>query len=316
MISSDSELAAYKTALDSYAIVGVTDRRGRIVDVNDRFAKTSQYSREELIGQKQSIVNSGYHPKEFFVEMWRTIASGNTWKGEIRNRAKGGSFYWVLTTIVPRYDDAGAIDGYVSIRFDITSRKEAEAALLLEARRRQEAEALLLELIEAMPSGIAAYDADDRLVLCNSVYREFIPTADSASLPHLTFEDIIRGAVENGVFKLREESGLQEQEAGIRETLRRHKESKEPSTHKLSDGRWFQAQGRKASTGHIVEVVTDISSVKEAEATIRRQVKIDPLTGIFNRIGLEAELQAAISDYKRAAKNSDSLFLMSTTSSR
>lgn len=299
MYSENRELAAYKSALDQYAIVGVTDRRGRIVEVNERFCHTSKYSREELIGQKQSIVNSGLHPKQFFVEMWQSIATGKIWKGEIRNRAKDGSFYWVLTTIVPRYDDTGAIDGFVSIRFDITSRKEAEAALLQEAQCRRDAEALLRDLIEAMPSGIAAFDADDELVLCNSVYREFLPTADPDAMHPSTFEDIIRAAVANGLFKMREDSTPQEQEAGIRETLRRHKESGRPSTHKLADGRWFQAQGRKASTGHIVEVLTDISSVKEAEAKVRRQVRIDPLTGIFNRIGLESELQAAISNHKR-----------------
>ncbi len=309
MYSEFSELKAYKSALDEYAIVGVTDRRGRIIEVNDRFCKTSKYSREELIGQKQSIVNSGYHPKQFFLDMWKTIAAGKNWKGEVRNRAKDGSFYWVLTTIVPQLDDSGGIVGYVSIRFDITEKKEAEAALLLEAERRREAEALLLDLIEAMPSGVAAFDSDDRLVLCNSVYREFIPTADTESDDLFTFEDIIRRAIETGVFMVREGVSAHEQEAGFRETLRRHKESRKPSTHKLADGRWFQAQGRKASTGHIVEVVTDISSVKEAEATIRQQVKTDPLTGIFNRIGLETYLRNAISDYEKTGDKFGLAFL-------
>lgn len=309
MYSESSELAAYKSALDEYAIVGVTDRRGRIVEVNDRFCQTSKYSREELIGQKQSIVNSEHHPKQFFLDMWETIAAGKIWKGEIRNRAKDGSHYWVLTTIVPKFDDSGAIVGYVSIRFDITARKKAEATVILEARRRREAESLLLELIEAMPSGVAAYDVDDKLVHCNSVYREFIPTADSDSLHSLTFEDIIRRAIETGVFAKREGVTPQEEEAGFRETLRRHKESRKPSTHKLADGRWFQAQSRKAATGHIVEVVTDITVVKEAEAKIRRQVKIDPLTGIFNRIGLEADLGQATADYKKTGAKFGLAFL-------
>tara|TARA_R110000787_G_scaffold136473_1_gene248991 strand:- start:259 stop:2391 length:2133 start_codon:yes stop_codon:yes gene_type:complete len=299
MHSETGELAAYKFALDEHAIVAVTDRLGHIIDVNDHFCASSKFSREELIGQKQSIVNSDHHPKKFHSDIWQIIAAGKSWKGEIRNLAKDGSLYWVHTTIVPRFDQTGAIAGFVSIGFDITTRKEIERSLLIESRRRRDAETLLLELIEAMPSGVAAYDADDRLVLCNSTYRNFIPTADCDSPVQFTFEEIIRSAVETGVFALREGGSPEEHEAGIRENLHRHRESGKPSTHKLADGRWFQAQGRKASTGHIVEVVTDITVVKEAESRIRKQVRIDPLTGIFNRIGLEADLAKAIYDYEK-----------------
>jgi PAS domain S-box-containing protein len=120
------ELEFHRCALDAHAIVAFTDGRGRITHANEQFCRISGYTREELIGQDHRIINSGHHPRQFFSDMYRTIASGHVWQGEICNRAKGGRLYWVKTSIIPFIEPSGKVGRYVAVRDDVTALKQAE----------------------------------------------------------------------------------------------------------------------------------------------------------------------------------------------
>lgn len=132
-----AHLESLEKAIDASAIVAVTDLTGKITHANSKFVEITGYSIDELLGKDHRILNSGYHSKEFFADLWKTISKGDVWRAEVKNKKKDGSFYWVDSTAVPMPNQKGKLSQYIAIRYDITERKLLEESLL---RAKEEAE--------------------------------------------------------------------------------------------------------------------------------------------------------------------------------
>ncbi len=181
--AASSNLHAFRQALEHHTLFSVTDRDGRIIDVNEAFCALSGYSREELIGKDHRILDSGHHPPEFWKEMWATVSGGGRWRAEVCNRAKDGSEYWVDSTIVPSLGADGAPEKYISIRFEISRQKRAEAEAVRHRERLDKKRAELQTILDALP--VLVYYKDD----ANTILDLNKPAAATLGLP----QEEIRG---------------------------------------------------------------------------------------------------------------------------
>ncbi|MFT6630387.1 MAG: PAS domain S-box-containing protein [Bacteriovoracaceae bacterium] len=195
-----SELQRYKDILDEFAIVGETDLRGTIIYANKKFCEISGYKEEELVGKNHRILNSGYHSKEFFKDLWDTVSSGDSWSGRICNMAKDESHYWVETYISPTYNSENIMIGYMSLRFDITERVELQE----QVAREQEMAAFSAQLasVGEMSANIAheianpltiIYGRNNTLLKCANDVEKLEKTQQSISGAIERIQKIIKG---------------------------------------------------------------------------------------------------------------------------
>lgn len=265
------ERERHQQALDTHAIVSAADANGIICYVNDRFCKISGYSRKELLGQNHRIVKSDEHPPEFYADMWRTIAKGNIWNGEVCNRSKDGSLYWVETSIVPFLDGNERPYQYVSIRTDITHTKQAELRLRL-----------LERALDASTSCISIADAaklDRPLIYVNSAFERVTGySRDEAMGRNARF---LHG-------KETDQPGLEEIRTVLREgrtgeaLLRNYRKDGSSYWNDLRIAPVHDLQGRLS---HFIGISDDVTERREADDALRKSEERLRRSQLYANIG-------------------------------
>ncbi|PPD31048.1 MAG: GGDEF domain-containing protein [Hyphomicrobium sp.] len=277
--------------LDQLGIVSITDKKGRITYVNDAFVSISGYAREELLGQNHRILNSGHHPAEFFHEMYRTLAHRKVWRAPVKNRRKDGTFYWVDALIVPLIDSGGRVKGYISVRLDITS--AVKSHIDLDERNR-----LLNGVLENFPGGIAVYDTDLRMTVCNERQKELLEYPDhlfSNGMP--TLEDLVRFNARRGEYGDGDVDDLVKARMELARQFQPHS-----FVRVRPNGKYLEVKGAPLGDGGFVSIHMDVTERQRDQATIEALAHHDVLTGLANRRLLRDRLQVALARVKRGDK--------------
>ncbi len=312
---SNLDLKFQKLALDEHNIVSISDVNGNIISVNDKFCEASQYSREELLGRNHRLLKSGRHSSAFYEDMWSTISTGKVWHGEICNRRKDGTFYWVASTILPFVDEDGLPSQYVSVRTDITAVKEAQRVLersrdemerLVQVRTIElaEREEMLRSITNAAQDAVVLIDHAGLITYWNpaaaSMFGYTEAEAMGQNLHDLVVPERYLGQHRTGFARFIEsgEGPLIGRVVAIQAKRRTGEEF--PAEIAISAVR---LRGQWGAVG----IVRDATEHKQAEERLQLLATTDTLTGICNRRRFDEVLADEI---RRAARFSSPLSLI------
>ncbi len=272
----------------------ITDAEGLTEWVNDAFCRLTGYDLADLRGRKPGHVLRGpdTDPQTSRL-MGEHIACGEGFDLEIVNYTSQGEPYCISIVCTPLRDDHGSLTGFIAVESDVTARRRAEAAALQEAAERRRAEALLWDVLEALPSGVAAYDPSERLILNNRAFTDMFSVVAGFITPDCRLEALIRRGAENGQYPDAGETNA-ERERWVLDYLDEHRRPKTARTLRLPDGRFVLARQRRSDTGNIVCIRTDTTDLKRAEEALRAQAEQDGLTLLANRYAFLRALERAL----------------------
>ncbi len=265
-----TDLKFRKQALNKHAIISITDIQGNIIYVNNKFCEISQYKRDELIGQNNRIIKSNQHSKKFYTELWRTIANGKTWQGQICNQAKDGSFYWVETTLLPRLNEQGDPYEYIGMCTDISAQKSAESEIKSLARFPME-----------MPEPVMRINHSGDIIFHNKAAKVILKHWHG-KLPVQWLHKV------QDVLNI---VGSQEVELSI------------------GVKQYLLVMTPVIEANYVNIYARDITEKKRAEASLSYQAKHDRLTGLVNRYVFEHDLENALASAQRNNKRHILLYI-------
>ena len=294
---ANQELIEKQTAIDHAVIVAVTDVKGRIIYANDNFCRISGYTRAELLGATHRIVKSGLHPNKTFRDMYRRIATGGVWRGELCNKAKDGTLYWVDTTIVPQLGPTGKPVAYLSLRIDITARRRAEAEL-------DRSWKFLHTIIEHVPIPIFVKDAKDwRYLLVNRAAEQFWGASRGEVIgktPHDFFSKEEADAI-----AARDQELLHTNWPSFEERLVRTPRN---GIRAVASKRLI-VDSDDGNSKYLIGVIEDMTERKRSEDRIAYLARHDTVTGIANRTVLRENLEEAVARL-RSGRESFAVFIL------
>lgn len=308
----NTELEDLKIALDAHAIVAITNAKGKIIYANDKFCAISKYSRAELIGKDHRIINSGYHRKEFIKNLWDTIKAGKTWKGELKNRAKDNSIYWVDTTIVPFLNDEGKPYQYIAIRAEITHRKKLEEEIAAKTSWQN-------AILNYAGHAIITTSTQGVIQTFNPAAEKMLGYKAAELIGNVTLAIIHESSeVVEHAMALSEELSIQLEPGFEAIIAKSHKDQQSEQEWTLirKDGTRFPAQmtisalkdQNEKVIGYLV-IAQDITERKQISKQMEMRATRDELTGLPNRYLLNDRLKQLLAHYLRTQETGAMLLL-------